>query len=266
MKFLFFIFVSFSFLWGTVVDDLINQGKTDFYDNPQKAFQGFVYDAEDLNPSFLKKYFSPEWRLITKSKVDNIARSAWDKRFAISTSAFADFSSIINYYITANVLREDIFIPELTLGIGHLFYAPIYASPDENYFDDDILETVLRSTSFQSVSTSLIISKSVRYNLKIFTGYRYNYGDLKVNVAGGQLDRPNKVYDDVWHMHTLLLGITYLIDNTDWEASSYMAFSILEQDIYVKVEFSYKFLALGLGLYPNNILILKPYLRFFVRI
>ncbi len=248
------------------MDDVINQGERDFYNNPQKAFQGFVYDAEDLNPSFIKKYFSPEWRLITKSEVDNVARNAWDKRFTISTSAFADFSSIINYYITANVLREDIFIPELTLGVGHLFYAPIYARFDQNYFGRDVLDTVLGSTQFQSASASLIISKSVRYNLKIFTGYRYNYGDLRVNVLGVDDTRPNKVYDDVWHMHTILLGITHLIDNTNWEASSYMAFSILEQDIYVKVEFSYKFLALGIGLYPNNILILKPYLRFFVRI
>ncbi len=241
----------------------IKEGELDFYHNPEKMFRGFVYEAEEISPSFIKKHFPLEWRVITKTRerYDNIAKNAIDKRFTLSTSLTSDLLSFFNYYFNAQVLRENIFIPELKIGVGHLFYLPVYSKLlSRGYY-----KTILDTTKFQSLSGSVILAKSTLDNVKFFAGYRYNYSALSLTISPIE-GNPEKKVDTDWHMHTAIVGINYLADNSYWEISSYMGYTFSKQDFYLKLEGVYKNISLGVGFYPSNTVIFRPYLKFIISI
>ncbi len=267
-KFAIIIFL-FSFnAYANLFDDLVEQGKSDFRRNPAKVFHGFVYSTEDVNPSFLKKSMPVEWRLITKYPIDDIAEGPRKWRVSFGSDIAADLSSIINYSLKLNLVREDFFFPEMNISLTHLFYVDLYSRA----FQENFFREVLKDINFQSVSAAYILAKSLTYNLKLFGGYRYNYGDISLNVPrevglgeNGELGSLSN-FRDSWHLHTLILGVTHLIDKSNWEISSYLGYSFLEQDIYLKFDATYGFVSFGIGYYPSNVFIIKPHVKFLWRI
>lgn len=229
--------------------------------NPDAFFSGFQYEMDNLNPIYGKKYLPFEWRSITERELDDIYETPLSYRFSFNFNPQALLYSLFSYSFKVTALREDVYIPQLYFGLGHYFYIPMYGG-----LVDDPYKSVLQDITTHTFSASVGVAKSLHKDFKLFGGYRFAYGFLSMSVPDSINTILVGLFDSSikksWFLHDLFFGVTFLLPNSSWEAIMMVEFNPQLIHFGSKLEFLYKYVGLGLGYYPNNVIFpFRPFVR-----
>lgn len=231
----------------------------------QGFVSAFLLDSTDLSPSFFKRFYHRDWRRLTKYPLDTQTQFAFDKRVSISTNPVLDLLSIWNYQFKLHLIKESAFVPQLTLGVAHFFYLPMYDRG--NGFNG------IRPVSLHGVGSFATFSKSFSDNLKFFFGGRYIYESYKISFSDSFVTAVQAVGFDENKAGSILTlrnfrrdsgdfftGITFISDNSNWETSFVMG-TDFDKVFYWVWSKSFSFLSLGVSFQPISVVSFRPFLR-----
>ena len=226
----------------------------------------FLIDSTDLSPSFFKRFYHEDWRRLTKYPLDTQTQFSFDKRFSISTNPILDLLSIWNYQIKFHLIKESAFVPQVTLGVAHFLYLPMYDRG--NGFNG------IRPISLHGIGSFVTFSKSFSDNLKFFFGGRYIHEDYKISFSDefvtalqaiddfdenrkGSILRLRNFAADSGDFFT---GLTFISEDSNWETSFVMG-TDFDKVFYWIWSKSFSFLTFGFNFQPISVISFRPFLQ-----
>jgi len=216
-----------------------------------RSFQAFFQaNADDFSPGFFKTRLGTEWRTIAERPLDDRSRLPFSQRFDLSVNVI---SIVPSAQLQFHALPEGRYTPQITVAMSGWVSPLALALPG--------------SFSAWGLAPHLTLSKSLAKDAKLFGGYQFATGDVKLglsNLTGGlvgNFDLTN------YQAHELFIGAVFL-DRKNAEYAAWVDFNLTRQEVVLKAERSKGGLTLGLGFYPDHLLGLLPlpYMRFRVRI
>ncbi len=226
---------------------------------PEYFFYGLIHNTHNPAPSFFKKRFSPSWRAINKHTIDSISKASIRGRFELSFNPLSWLSSLGNYEFKAHLSKEKFILPQFSFSLGQIFYLPLYSflSPASLSYEN---------LNFGAVFPSLSISKSTNHFTKLFLSYTYvyfyfhsKYTFLKSLLREDEL--ANLAEKSQVNLQYLSFGFSILSKTKNIETTMLTAFNLTQRNFLFKIEQSSKYIAWGFSYAPNDILVLRPYVR-----
>ncbi|HCL55908.1 MAG TPA: hypothetical protein DHW82_02735 [Spirochaetia bacterium] len=217
------------------------QTLADFVQNPKMFFMDIQYDTEDNFP-------------------------AWEQNSSIQTNALFQLFGIGNLSFKSEVLSEDLAFPQITASINGWYFWGLKLLTQIPALKK------AKDINIYGFSPSLTVRKSVNEELSLFAGAKLSVGHIgfdfrdvvREEISSQSLK--NLIENSSYQNKTYIIPGCYIGMGILPEANSYLAvqlgYQFIEQRLYAKIIAGWEYWELGLGLYPDSVIILHPMVNF----
>ena len=220
-------------------------------------FLGTAHATAAYVPPFFKQRFRPEWRNLTRYGLDRVQQHPAKDRLRLSFSPLLLSAGGFSYHVMFTLFRESIILPQITLSFSHAFSIPLYA----------VFPGV--ELNIQTFSPALIFAKSVSDQVKFYVGIRYlnMQGKYRLGVDAfaaslSSAEQPAEVQHDIFeNFNYFVIGFSYLPVYNNWENILGVGIDPFTQSFYYRLEFSRRYIALGITFTPESVVMVRPYFR-----
>ena len=242
--------------------------------NNYKFFVGSQRMIDDINPSFFKKTYSPEWIKIVNPDLDRKISPPFWGRMTVSSDIGSLLTGLLNIDAKIHLLKEARLgiMPQISIG-GSFSYGLYNLLPS-----GVILPEYIQELTYQGGSTYLTFAKSLKKDFKFFFGYRLSFGQMKLIMDEKLIDEETKIaitairgpqfkeflkedgFSRQWILNDLLIGSSVLSEKGR-ETSILLGYQLSPQNIYLKIENSGRHFVYGVGYMPDTIFSIRPYVK-----
>ena len=259
----------------TAKSNFLQKLQVDLAGNHKKVISAYQYDVDDFSPSFYKANYPLEWRQIidtgqSSDKLDYRYTYRSMPRGTVSISVLPlVFPMMLNGNFKYNLFLERRLIPGFLFGVNGWYVPSFMREVFFSLLDEDPGEGELR---LWGSSVFSILYKSVTPHIKLFGGYRFAYGAFKIDISNEFLEKKGinpilfaflETSTDLriqWQLHEILWGID-LLTFRNHEAIFCLDMRPFQASLFCKAEYRWNRWTYGLGIHPDNVLILRPYVR-----
>ena len=255
-------------------DNWVSKLGVELAENHDKVIRAYQYDIDDFSPSFHKANYPREWRYIiddgaNADKPDYLytykGMPKWNVSFSLLPLVFP---LMLNGSLKHHFLTEGHRSPGITLGVNAWMVPSFVRSVGLRM----LKVSGEGSLNMWGGSAFCILYKSVTPHIKLFGGYRLGYGEFRIDIPDSVLEEQNitplilglleasKDFRETWQLNELLWGIDFLtLDNN--EIIFYLGYEATEASLFCKTEYRWGMWTYGVGIHPDNVLIVRPYVR-----